>query len=79
MYKTSEWVSAGHPDKLADFISSFILDRYIERDPKTRYALEVQIKDRFVTLGGEITSTADFSPEDIAAFVKTAVNQVGYT
>ena len=79
MYKTSEWVSTGHPDKLADFISSFILDRYIERDPKTRYALEVQIKDRFVTLGGEITSTADFSPEDIAAFVKTAVNQVGYT
>ena len=41
MYKTSEWVSTGHPDKLADFISSFILDRYIERDPKTRYALEV--------------------------------------
>ena len=79
MYKTSEWVSTGHPDKLADFISSFILDRYIERDPKIRYALEVQIKDRFVTLGGEITSTADFSPEDIAAFVKTAVNQVGYT
>ena len=36
MYKTSEWVSTGHPDKLADFISSFILDRYIERDPKTR-------------------------------------------
>lgn len=79
MYKTSEWVSTGHPDKLADFISSFILDRYIERDPHTRFALEVQIKDNFVTLGGEITSMADFSPEDIAAFVKTAVNQVGYT
>lgn len=79
MYKTSEWVSTGHPDKLSDFISSFILDRYIERDPHTRFALEVQIKDNFVTLGGEITSTADFSPEDIAAFVRTAVNQVGYT
>ena len=79
MYKTSEWVSTGHPDKLADFISSFILDRYIERDPHTRFALEVQIKDQFVTLGGEITSRADFSPEDITTFVKTAVNQVGYT
>ena len=40
MHKTSEWVSTGHPDKLADFISSYILDRYIERDPRTRYALE---------------------------------------
>ena len=62
MHKTSEWVSVGHPDKLADFISSYILDRHIERDPRTRYALEVQIKDQFVTLGGEITSMADFTP-----------------
>ena len=79
MHKTSEWVSVGHPDKLADFISSYILDRYIERDPRTRYALEVQIKDNFVTLGGEITSMADFTPEQIAEFARAAVNQVGYT
>ena len=37
MRKTSEWVSLGHPDKMADYISSFILDRYLERDPMTRY------------------------------------------
>lgn len=43
MLKTSEWVSTGHPDKMADFISSYLLDRYLERDPLTRYAVEVQI------------------------------------
>ena len=43
MYKTSEWVSLGHPDKVADFISCYLLDRYLERDPKTRFAVEVQI------------------------------------
>ena len=79
MLKTSEWVSTGHPDKMADFISSYLLDRYLERDPKTRYAVEVQIKGEFVTLGGEVTSEAHFSEEDIAAFVRAAVNQIGYT
>ncbi len=79
MYKTSEWVSLGHPDKVADFISCFILDRYLEKDPMTRYALEVQIKDEHVTLGGEITSKANYSDEDIASFVRIAVNQIGYT
>ena len=79
MYKTSEWVSLGHSDKTSDFIACFILDRFLEKDPMTRYALEVMIKDNHVTLGGEITSTAQYSPEDIAAFVRIAVNQVGYT
>ena len=79
MRKTSEWVSLGHPDKMADYISSFILDRYLERDPMTRYALEVQIKDNFVTLGGEITSQANFTEDELALFVKIAVAQIGYT
>ena len=79
MLKTSEYVSLGHPDKMADYISCFLLDRYLERDPLTRYALEVQIKDQFVTLGGEFTSKAQFSPEDIEALVRIAVNQIGYT
>lgn len=79
MYKTSEWVSLGHPDKVADFISCYILDRYLERDPMTRYALEVQIKDNHVTLGGEITSEVDFSEGEIAMFVRDAVCEIGYT
>jgi S-adenosylmethionine synthetase len=79
MRKTSEWVSLGHPDKVADYISCYLLDRYLEKDPNTRFAVEVQIKDNFVTLGGEVTSTANYSPEEIAEFVRTAVNQIGYT
>ena len=79
MLKTSEYVSVGHPDKVADYISCYILDRYMERDPNTRYALEVQIKDHYVTLGGEITSTANFSPAEIEQFVKEAVEDIGYT
>lgn len=63
MITTSEWVSLGHPDKVADFISCYLLDRYLERDPMTRFAVEVQIKDHFVTLGGEITSEAHFSDD----------------
>lgn len=79
MLKTSEWVSLGHPDKTADYISCFLLDRYIERDPLTRFAVEVQIKGPWVTLGGEITSKANFSEEDIVAFVRVALSQIGYT
>ena len=79
MYRTSEYVSTGHPDKVCDMIACFILDRFLEKDPMTRYALEVMIKDNHVTLGGEITSKAQYSPEDIAAFVRIAVNQIGYT
>lgn len=75
----SEFVSLGHPDKIADYISQYLLDRYIEKDPDTRYAVEVQIKDRFVTLGGEVTSSAHFADEELRAFVREAVNEIGYT
>lgn len=75
---TSEYVTIGHPDRTADFISEYILDRFLERDPYTRYALEVQIKDDDVSLGGEVTSKADFSDEEIAGFVKDALRAIGY-
>lgn len=79
MLKFSEYVSLGHPDKIADYISQYILDRYIERDPATRYAVEVQIKDKYVTLGGEVASAAHFDRVEIASFVREAVNDIGYT
>ena len=50
MILTSEWVSLGHPDKMADFISCFILDRYLERDPETRFALEVKLADAVIRI-----------------------------
>ena len=77
--KVSEYVSLGHPDKIADYISEYILDKFIEKDPDTKYAVEVQIKDNFVTLGGEVKSNHIFSKEEIEQFVKDAVNDIGYT
>ena len=79
MIRFSEYVSLGHPDKVADYISQYLLDRYIERDPQTRYAVEVQIKGYQVTLGGEVSSKHRFSAQEIAGFVREAVNEIGYT
>jgi S-adenosylmethionine synthetase len=78
MSRTSEWVSPGHSDKIADNISEYILDRYLEKDPNVRYALEVMIKNNRVFLGGEITSSHQFQPSDIEKFVKDAVKMIGY-
>lgn len=77
--RTSEWVSIAHPDKIADYISSYILDRYVEQDPNVRYALEVMIKDNRVFLGGEITSTVSFNNDDLSMFVLEALAEIGYT
>ena len=79
MYKFSEYVSPGHPDKVADYISEYILDRYIEKDPNSRYAVEVMIKGLSVYLAGEVTSTAKFSQAQILKFVKEALIEIGYT
>ena len=65
MIKTSEYVSPGHPDKMCDFISSYILDRLLEVDERTRFALEVQAKDETVNLAGEITTRA--FPDELPA------------
>lgn len=78
-YKTSEWVSLGHPDKMADYISEYILDRLIEQDPTTRYGLEVQIKGHQVCLSGKVTTTADYTNKDLGKLVNKAINEIGYT
>ncbi|MCD7721310.1 MAG: methionine adenosyltransferase domain-containing protein [Prevotellaceae bacterium] len=79
MIKTAEYVSLGHPDKVADFISEYLLDRYITIDPKTRYAVEVQIKGNFVSLSGEVSAKEHFTSEEIAQFVREAIAEIGYT
>lgn len=79
MTRTSEWVAPGHPDKVADNIVSYLLDRYIEKDRDVRFALECQIKDNYVTLGGEVTSKCEMSQDEIARHVRDAVCAVGYT
>lgn len=79
MLQVSEYVSLGHPDKIADYISEYLLDRYIEQDPDTRYAVEVQIKGFNVNLAGEVSSKVRFKDAQIAEFVRQAVSAIGYT
>ena len=76
MQRTAEAVSLGHPDKTADYISSFILDRIIEQDPQAKYAVEVLIKDNHVVLGGEVATSATIG--DLTAYVKSALSGIGY-
>jgi S-adenosylmethionine synthetase len=76
---TSEWVSIGHPDKTCDIIASFLLDRYLERDPNSRVALECQIKDNYVTLGGEVTSAYEMHMDELKRHVRDAICGIGYT
>ncbi len=78
MTQTSEWVSTGHPDKMADYIAAHILDRHLERDPKAHVAVEVLLKDDHAVVAGEVTSKADFTRDDYAQMVRDAVNDIGY-
>jgi S-adenosylmethionine synthetase len=73
---TSESVSEGHPDKMADQISDAILDAIIALDPHGRVACETLTKTGMVVLAGEITTKADIDYEGI---VREVVNSIGYT
>ena len=77
MQKTAEAVSLGHPDKIADYISSYILDRMIEQDPHVKYAVEVMIKNNTVALGGEITGHC--TAHELRQYVINALADIGYT
>lgn len=76
MLKTAEYVSIGHPDKIADFISSYLLDTLIQQDPTLKYAVEVMIKDNTVILGGEVSGYIKI--ENIEEIVKNALREIGY-
>ena len=76
MQRTAEAVSLGHPDKTADYISSFILDRIIEQDSHAKYAVEVLIKDNNVVLGGEVTTSSMLG--DLTECVTSALSEIGY-
>ena len=79
MIRTSEYCAIGHPDRTCDYIASYILDRYLERDPNARVALAVQLKDCFCTLSGEVTSADRFANAELAEFCREAIRRVGYT
>lgn len=73
---TSESVSEGHPDKIADQISDAVLDAILTVDPKARVACETFVKTGMVLVGGEINTTAWVDIEELA---RKTVKDIGYT
>lgn len=72
---TSESVSAGHPDKIADQISDAILDAYLAQDPQSKVAIECLITTQKLLIAGEVTSSAKVNAVNIAEKV---LDQIGY-
>lgn len=71
---TSEFVSCGHPDKIADIISDSLLDAYLSEDKDTRAGIEVMVKDNVVVLGGEVSSNATIDYDTIVRNVFRDLN-----
>ena len=72
---TSESVSEGHPDKIADQISDAILDEILKQDPKARVACETYVKTGMALVGGEITTSAWV---DIENLTRQVICDIGY-
>lgn len=72
---TSESVSEGHPDKMADQISDGVLDAILAQDPRGRVACETLLTTGLVVVAGEVTTTAQFNPTDIA---RETIKNIGY-
>ncbi|MBP5698862.1 MAG: methionine adenosyltransferase domain-containing protein [Alphaproteobacteria bacterium] len=76
MNRTAEYVSLGHPDKIADYISSALLDECLRQDTNVRYAVEVMVKNNNIILGGEVSG--NITLKHLRATVKKALRQIGY-
>ena len=72
---TSESVSEGHPDKVADQISDAILDAILAQDKRSRVAAETLVKDNLVVLAGEITTGAKVNFDEVA---RKTIRRIGY-
>ncbi len=72
---TSESVSEGHPDKVADQVSDAVLDELLRQDPRSRVAVETLVKTGMVVLAGEVTTNAWVDTEEL---VRKVVHDIGY-
>lgn len=76
-YYTSESVSEGHPDKLADFISDSILDEFLRQEPSARVAVETLVTTGLVVVAGEVSAREAYV--DLNKVVRDAIRKAGYT
>jgi S-adenosylmethionine synthetase len=75
---TSESVSVGHPDKVADQISDAILDFCLATDPKSRVACETTVTTDLAILCGEITTGADLTADAVRSLAQKTIREIGY-
>ena len=75
---TSESVTQGHPDKVADIISDAILDAYMAQDKNSHVACETCVTTDFCMVFGEITSTANISDDEIEKIIRDTIAEIGY-
>ncbi|MCF8231805.1 MAG: methionine adenosyltransferase [Bacteroidales bacterium] len=75
-YFTSESVSEGHPDKIADQISDAILDELLQRDPESKVAVETLVTTGLVVLSGEVRTEAYVDVQEVA---RRVIKRIGYT
>src|SRR5438876_1198810 len=73
---TSESVSEGHPDKVADQISDAVLDAMLAQDPNSRVACETFVTTGLVVVGGEVTTKAYINIQEVA---REVIERIGYT
>jgi len=75
---TSESVSEGHPDKVADRISDTVLDSFLAADPEARVACETLVTTNRIVLAGEVRGPASITPELLIERTREAVRDIGY-
>ncbi len=75
---TSESVSEGHPDKVADRISDTVLDAYLAADPEARVACETLVTTNRIILAGEVRGPASVTSENLIERAREAVKDIGY-
>ncbi len=73
---TSESVSEGHPDKVADQVSDSLVDEYLRRDPNSKIACETLVTTGLTVLSGEVKTEANFEVQEVA---RNTIRKIGYT
>ncbi|MCG6121849.1 MAG: methionine adenosyltransferase [Microvirga sp.] len=75
---TSESVSEGHPDKVADRISDTVVDAYLSQEPEARVACETLCTTNRVVIAGEVRGPASITPDYLAHLARLAIKDIGY-